>query len=345
MKPINDIILLNKNPYNDANGAQLYHEIFNRFKNENKIIVSIVVPIYNREHFITKAYAETFNALLGDNQTIEIIFVDDCSTDKTKEKIESHKHFFRHKVQVVSRVSNGGPGAARNSGISQAQGDYVYFIDSDATLFPDTLVSLMYPFGRDERVMFSGGSQHNYNPITVFDVWRNSRILRYPKGIVISTGINAYTLTPRDTANLLCKKEIFSTPKYMFDEAYTFGYEDMDLVLRLKLDGFYGAYVPHYVQNIRSITINDFISMLENRGRGSDYFREKHHEVLAIHEVVFSYFVRKSFLYCFAAMLKRILFPRRGISRSVEFLNEIWMYFTARNIIYLEKYSAKPKKS
>lgn len=85
--------------------------------------VSAVIPNYNRETLI----GETISNLLA--QTLppyEIIVVDDGSTDKSVEVIQS----FGSKVKLIQQP-NSGPGAARNAGLQMATGDFVQFQDSD----------------------------------------------------------------------------------------------------------------------------------------------------------------------------------------------------------------------
>jgi glycosyltransferase involved in cell wall biosynthesis len=85
--------------------------------------VSVVMPCFNRETVV----AETIRCLLAQTrQPDEIIAVDDGSTDRTVEVLES----FGPRIKIL-RQPNGGPSAARNAGLSIAKGEYVWFMDSD----------------------------------------------------------------------------------------------------------------------------------------------------------------------------------------------------------------------
>lgn len=87
---------------------------------------SIVIPIYNSEKYLS----ECLDSILGQTfQDIEIICVDDGSTDgsadilRRYEKMDGRIHFLS--------MLHGGPGTARNHGLAQARGEYLYFMDSD----------------------------------------------------------------------------------------------------------------------------------------------------------------------------------------------------------------------
>jgi glycosyltransferase involved in cell wall biosynthesis len=92
-------------------------------------LLSVIVPAFNRGSLI----GETLRSLLA--QTLpadEIIVVDDGSTDNTAEVAES----FGHPVMVIRRP-NGGPAAARNTGMAVASGEYIHFFDSDDLAAPN----------------------------------------------------------------------------------------------------------------------------------------------------------------------------------------------------------------
>lgn len=104
--------------------------------------VSVLVPTYNRAHLLDRC----LNSILFQTyQNFEIIVVDDGSTDNTKEIINRFKdqsiRYFRHK-------QNRGEGAARNTGLKEARGDYIAFLDSDDEWLPEKLEKQMKIFER-----------------------------------------------------------------------------------------------------------------------------------------------------------------------------------------------------
>lgn len=92
-------------------------------------LVSIIIPAYNAERFIERSLQSAFNQTYSN---IEVIVVDDGSTDSTAEKVKSHKD--PRLVYVYQQ--NRGQGPARNTAIKQAKGDFVTFLDADDYYLP-----------------------------------------------------------------------------------------------------------------------------------------------------------------------------------------------------------------
>ena len=91
---------------------------------------SIIIPIYNRSFFID----ETLSSLLNQTYTdIEIICVDDYSTDNSLEKLKTYA-LKDDRIKIVRHQKNLGPHCARQTGVSNASGDYILFLDCDDTL-------------------------------------------------------------------------------------------------------------------------------------------------------------------------------------------------------------------
>jgi glycosyltransferase involved in cell wall biosynthesis len=98
--------------------------------------VSVVIPVYNRASVVHEAID---SALAQDAGGIEVLVVDDGSTDDTAEVV-SRRYHDDSRVRVIRRV-NGGPAAARNAGIAQARGGYLALLDSDDIWLPGYLGS------------------------------------------------------------------------------------------------------------------------------------------------------------------------------------------------------------
>ena len=91
-------------------------------------LISVVLPAYNGERFIV----ETLNCVLKQSHAhVELIVVDDGSTDRTRSLVREHAPA----VQVIQQ-KNGGVSAARNRGLAEAKGDFVIFLDQDDIWHP-----------------------------------------------------------------------------------------------------------------------------------------------------------------------------------------------------------------
>ncbi len=108
---------------------------------DTKPLVSIIIPTYNRKHFV----ADAIDSCLGQSyDNLEIIVVDDGSADGTAEFIREN---YGEAVQLIEQV-NQGPGVARNRGIAQASGDFIHFLDADDRLRRDKIAIGLELFSR-----------------------------------------------------------------------------------------------------------------------------------------------------------------------------------------------------
>ena len=100
-----------------------------------KQLVSIIIPVYNRARFLREAVQ---SVLAQSYRPIEIIIIDDGSTDDTAEAIEqlSIEH---SSIIFYKRIENAGPGVAREHGRLVAKGEFIQYLDSDDILYPEKL--------------------------------------------------------------------------------------------------------------------------------------------------------------------------------------------------------------
>ena len=91
------------------------------------IRISIIIPIYNVEKYLRECLDSCINQTLED---IEIICVDDCSTDGSYEILEEYQNK-DPRIKIFRQETNKKQGAARNKGLEVATGEYVWFVDSD----------------------------------------------------------------------------------------------------------------------------------------------------------------------------------------------------------------------
>lgn len=93
-------------------------------------LLSVVIPCYNVEKYIDRCVETLVNQTLGiDN--MELIFVNDASTDSTFEKLCEWEEKYPESILVVNCEQNGKQGTARNIGITYSNTDYIGFVDSD----------------------------------------------------------------------------------------------------------------------------------------------------------------------------------------------------------------------
>lgn len=89
--------------------------------------VSVIIPVYNVENYLRKCLDSLVNQTLKD---IEIIVVNDGTLDNSQEIIDEYVKKYPKKVVSIIQ-ENGGQGAARNTGLLHAKGEYIGYVDSD----------------------------------------------------------------------------------------------------------------------------------------------------------------------------------------------------------------------
>lgn len=123
--------------------------------------VSIVTPCYNGEKYLERFLKSILNQSYGN---IELIFINDGSTDQTEEIIKKYKEEFDlHNIELTYLFQeNAGQAAALNNGLKYVQGDYLLCIDSDDEISYDFVEqrvrflvdnpSYMYCYGKAEFI-------------------------------------------------------------------------------------------------------------------------------------------------------------------------------------------------
>ncbi|MBF1584602.1 MAG: glycosyltransferase [Prevotella sp.] len=107
---------------------------------EKKCKLSIIIPMYNAEKYITRLLVSCYQQDLEES-LYEVIVIDDGSIDKSKDIVSEWQH--THNNLVYRYQDNAGQGLARNYGLSIAQGEYVWFVDSDDEIEQNCLGKLV----------------------------------------------------------------------------------------------------------------------------------------------------------------------------------------------------------
>ena len=107
--------------------------------------VSIIIPVYNVEPYIEECLHSVYEQTT--DTEIECLIVDDKGNDNSihiaETFVATHNDKAKTKFKIIYRDTNGGLSAARNTGIKAAKGDYLYFLDSDDTIVPQCIETLL----------------------------------------------------------------------------------------------------------------------------------------------------------------------------------------------------------
>lgn len=265
--------------------------------------ISVVIPVYNGKKFLFQSIS---SALSQDITGVEVIVVDDGSTDETLEVART----FGDSIKLLSQ-SNQGACAARNLGISTARGRYIKFLDADDYLFPGALKAQyahalkllpnQFSYGRTIRHIEADGLLVPHSPR---DARTNNR-----------DELDALLIDPPVTSAILY-------PALLLEELSGFDIklikrQDYDLFARALLAGYIPVECPEPIYAYRSHEDENRISYRSSREAFANQFEM---------------FQRQCELLKLAGVTRDVQKLRAGLART------IWI--TARNCLrngYLEE--------
>jgi len=198
--------------------------------------VSVVIPAFNKANLTIK----TIESVLGQTYgNIEIIVVDDGSTDDTKNKLQ----LFGDSITYIYK-QNGGACSARNVGIKQATGEYIALIDCDDIYYPEKIAKSVECLEKksDYGFVYTGAYFINGDG----DVISAHRISDYPASGWIASRLIVKNFICNSTA--VIRKECFEKVGY-FDEKI-FIPADWDMLLRLS-EKYKAAYIDDKLTGYR----------------------------------------------------------------------------------------------
>ncbi len=181
--------------------------------------VSVVIPAYNKAEWT----AQTVDSVLRQTYPdIEIIVVDDGSTDNTRERMAT----YGHKIQYV-RKENGGACSARNEGIRRSSGDFIAFLDCDDLYLEDKIELSVKYLRENPRFSFVHTAVHFIDDQNNIVGYRSHPNSRYEGWIARRLILGNYICN----STIVARREALQAAGF-FDETF-FMPADWDLWLRL----------------------------------------------------------------------------------------------------------------
>jgi len=170
-------------------------------------LISIIVPIYNRAHYIKDIVTTVGNQTYAN---WKLIFIDDGSTDNTVEEINK---VLSEKIELIKLPRHVGVSEARNKGIETAAGDYIAFLDSDDLWEPEKLEKqLKFMEENDYNFSFTGYKYEKKD--------KQEKNVRVPKKLIYEEALKD-TVIFTSTVMINIKKidkEIIYMPNVKFGE-------------------------------------------------------------------------------------------------------------------------------
>lgn len=197
------------------------------------IMVSVIIPVYNGECYLEQTIDSIRNQSLRD---LEIILVDDGSTDNSHAIME---RMAREDIRIrVFHQENRGPSAARNLGIENALGEWIYFIDADDVAHQDALLRLVSVAKKNNTRVVIGGifeGEHEKWP----EIKGETGIMIMTAKEALETGL--YQKRPITSAcGVLYSSEILRQHKF----SESLNYEDLEIFPRVCLSAGSITYNP-----------------------------------------------------------------------------------------------------
>ncbi|WP_412535853.1 glycosyltransferase family A protein [Marinobacter sp. MIT932201] len=198
--------------------------------------MTVIIPAYNASDYIS----ETIQSIV--NQTyanLEIIVVDDGSTDDTKEIVTS----FRSKVKYIYQENSGSCASPRNTGLRHARGEYVTFFDADDVMMKDKIQSQVADLNKNSNAVISISNYWNFTETERFNDHFSSCSILQKK--IIGHDNETFQLNSKECRRILLEENfaIASSPLFRtsvvkaiggFDEALK-ACEDFHLIYRVAM--------------------------------------------------------------------------------------------------------------
>jgi len=193
--------------------------------------ISVIIPLYNKAKYISRALESVF---IQSFQDFEVIVVDDGSTDNSLHVAQTYKD---RRLRFVSQA-NKGPGAARNKGVEISRSRYVTFLDADDQWMPDFLYTSIknlsdhHDCALSATAHFIGKEKNIWHGMNILEIkkgpWRlpldiNPRLMSVALAFILSAGA------------VLARREVILKFGGFYENGCKYG-EDLYLWLQLMLN-------------------------------------------------------------------------------------------------------------
>lgn len=175
--------------------------------------ISIILPTFNVENYLDRAFNSLLNQTIGFSN-IQIIFVDDCSTDNSRKIIDEYSRNYSNVISLHLAENSGAAGKPRNEGIKYAVADYLIFLDPDDYLFSDSCEMLYNKITESNADMVVGGYAKNKDWTIRWSSWSE-----YDESLILNptNNLSIFLNAPGLTAKIF-KKELILKNKIKFPE-------------------------------------------------------------------------------------------------------------------------------
>lgn len=212
------------------------------------IKISIIVPVYNVKNYLEKCLNSLVNQSL---QEIEILVVNDGSTDGSQTIIDDFQKKYPQKIKAFTK-DNGGLSDARNFGLDKAVGEFIAFVDGDDYVSKN-MMEEMYGLAikNNAELVICNLKKVNENGVVLRQM---SQIPNISEKIDLANHFSVFSDISYFACNKIFKKELFASKR--FQKGMHF--EDIELIPQILLDcktlAKTNAFHYHYLERTNSIS-------------------------------------------------------------------------------------------
>ncbi len=279
--------------------------------------ISVIVPIYNVEKYLSRCIESILNQTFTD---FELILVDDGSPDKCA--IICDEYAIKDNRITVIHKENGGLSDARNAGIDISRGEYLSFVDSDDWIHPQML-EIMYDSAKTQHIDIAICQYVETSLTKKNDVISEYKNIVYDRNQVLSCYTNTLSVI---VCNKLFRRNLFEKIRFPVGKLH----EDEFTTYKLIYNADKLVYIPvqlyYYYINLESIT--------------RKAYSEKHLDVLEAYEERCDFFIDRSENSLFVSALKSLF---NGVNLQYAMArdanrNDICCYLKKRAKFFIKKY-------
>ncbi|MBN3926157.1 glycosyltransferase family 2 protein [Nostoc sp. NMS4] len=241
--------------------------------------VSVIIPAYNTEAYIAKAIESALEQTLDD---IEVIVVDDGSSDKT---LEIAKSFTDRRLKVMVNKQNLGVSAARNRALRAAKGEWIAVLDSDDWYLPERLSDLVSLADErnadmiaDDLYLIKDGATSPWSTLIQESGESIDKIIQIDIVYFVETDVYGKPGLHLGLSKPLFKREFLVKHGIIYDETLSIA-EDFWLDMKFLINGarFFLVPKPYYFYRSRpfSLVRQNILSSLNQYLSATNYFMEQ----------------------------------------------------------------------
>lgn len=193
---------------------------------ENNYLISVIIPVYNSEKYLLQCVNSVLNQTY---KNIEILLIDDCSTDSSFDVCKKLKDKYDNISVYQTKKNSGSASTARNIGLDNSNGDFIAFLDSDDFVFPtmyEKLLKICIDYNCDIAKCSTIDINNREFPVVENE---KNKVLIYSGRDLMKTVFQINPIYNVAPCNKIYRKKIFA--KLRFPESII--YEDEAIVMQI----------------------------------------------------------------------------------------------------------------